>query len=123
MPVGRLPWAFRSELAIDPHFAVLIDAVELDDDGAVCVGVGHAEALAIPADAGGKTSLGFLLLAVGTLDAPIVGEVDSAPGVVGELGLLGAGRISLEEFPAEIKGLADSRRGAGGLALGVQCGN
>src|SRR5664280_839263 len=104
-------------LTVDPHLAVLIDAVELDDDGAVCVGLGHAEALAIPADAGGKASLSFLLLAVGTLDAPIVREVDSAPGGVGELGLLGAGRISFEEPPAEVKGLADSWRGTRGLIL------
>jgi hypothetical protein len=107
-------------LAVDPHFAVLIDAVELDDDGAVLVGIGHAEALAIPGDARGQASLGFFLLAEGAFDAPIVGQIDRAPWGVGELGLLGAGRVSLEELPAEIKGLADSRRGVRGLTLGVQ---
>src|ERR1019366_6196250 len=71
--------ALAQILAVDPHFAVLIDAVELDDDDAVLVGLRHAEALAIPGDAGGKAPLGFLLLAIGTLDAPIVGEVDRAP--------------------------------------------
>src|ERR1019366_7378688 len=115
--------ALAQILAVDPHFAVLIDAVELDDDDAVVVGLGHAEALAIPADAGRKAPLGFLLLAVGALDAPIVGQVDGAPGGIGELGLLGAGRVSLEELPTEVKGLADSRCGAGGLILGVQCGD
>src|ERR1019366_2527305 len=40
--------ALAQILAVDPHFAVLIDAVEFDDDGAVLVGLGHAEAFAIP---------------------------------------------------------------------------
>jgi hypothetical protein len=110
-------------LAVDPHFAVLIDTVELDKDGAVLVRLGQAKAFPIPADAGGKVSLGFLLVAERAFDAPIVRQVDRAPGGIGELWLLGAGRVSLEKLPPEVEGLADSRRGTRGLILGVQRGD
>ena len=106
--------ALAQILAVDPHFAVLIDAVELDDDRAVLGRLGQAEAFAIPADARGKASLGFLLFVEGAFDTPIVREVEGAPRGVGELGLLGAGRVSLEELPAEVEAFPDSRAEAAG---------
>ena len=81
---------------------------------------GSAETLPIPADARRQARLGRFLLAERPFDAPVVREVHASPGRVREIRLLRAGRVALEEFPAEVEALPDSRRGvlAGRLRLG-----
>ena len=116
--------ALAEVLAIDPDFAVLVDAIEFDGDLAVLVDGGEAEVFAVPAHAGGGVAAGpaaGLGLGEGAFDAPIVGEIESAPGAVGEGGLVGAGGVGLEEFPVEVEGVADAgglRRLGGGVERG-----
>ena len=98
-------------LAVDPHLAVLVDAAELDGDHPAAVRFGQREALAVPADAGRQARLGRFFLAERPFDAPIVREVHASPGRVREIRLLRAGGVALEEFPAEVEALPDSRRG------------
>src|ERR1035441_9112438 len=107
-------------LAVDPHLAVLVDAAEFDDHRPAAVRFGQPEALAIPADARRQARLGRFFLAERPFDAPVVREVHASPGRIREIRLLRAGRVALEELPAEVEALSGARSGvlAAWLRLG-----
>ena len=120
-PIGPL----AEVVAVDPDLAVLVDAVELDRDLAVLVRRRDAKVLAVPADAGGRIAAGAaagLVLGERPLDAPVVRQVEAAPVGVGEGRLLGAGRIALEELPAEVESVANARRRGGDLGRELASG-
>ena len=88
-------------LAVDPDGGVRHGAIELHAE-VLALGAGrHREVLAIPGHAEERqTAVVRADLAVErTLDSPIVGQVERAPGGVVESGLLGAGGFALEEAP------------------------
>ena len=103
-------------VAVDPDGAVHIDAVEFDGVQLVLVVSGHTEGLAIPAGTRGeiahRTAAGGGLDGV-ELDAPVVGQVEAAPGPVVEADGLGAGLLAELEAPArvEVRDLPGLRRG------------
>jgi hypothetical protein len=111
-------------LAVDPHLAVLIDAVKFNQDLSALVAVGQAESFSVPADARGQVaplSPGRLLLAVWPLDAPVVREVQASPACIREARVLRARGVALVEFPIEVEARPDSGRGrlAGRSRLGL----
>ena len=124
VPVGPL----AEVLAVDPHLAELINAVELDGDPAAVVGLRYVEALPVPADARGQIaalpSCGRVL-AHGPLDAEVMRQVHVLPTGVRESRLRGALRVALEELPAEVKGIPDaapaSAARGGCRRLGCRC--
>src|SRR5439155_27193209 len=81
--------AFPQILAVDPHFAVAIHAVEFDEDDLAAVHRGHGERLAIPPDAARQRTArhaGVVLLAELAFDTPIVRQVERAPAGIRERG-------------------------------------
>src|ERR1700721_3857797 len=101
---------FAQPLAIDPHIAILIDAVELDRELLVFVGVGvgieQVEALAIPANASRQicaAKTGRLFLAKRSFDTPIVGKVQGSPTRIRKLRHLCAREIASTKLPASTK--------------------
>src|SRR5580704_8056714 len=93
-------------MSVDPDFAVLVDSIEFYGDLAVLIRRRDAEAFPIPADAGRRVGAGAaagLVLREWAFDAPVVRQVEAAPGCVGESGLLRARRIALEELPPKVE--------------------
>jgi hypothetical protein len=103
------------ELPVDPDLAVHVDAVELHDDLLPGHG-GEREALPVPADPVVEVAARGLALGRRVerpLDAPVVGQVERAPGGVVEAGPP-RGRVVPElEAPAAVEGdhLARACRG------------
>jgi len=107
------------ELAVDPDFAVLVGAIDLDGHLPVFIRRGQAEMLPVPPDSRGREATGAsarLGWDEGALDAPIVRQVETAPSGIGETRLLGARCVAFVELPAEVKRVADARRRRGSLA-------
>ena len=61
-----------------------------------------------------------LVLGEGAFDAPIVRQIEAAPGGVGESRLLRALRVAPEKLPAEVEGFADARGAFRRLGLGIE---
>ena len=79
------------KVSIDPHLAELVNAVELEGELFIFVGIWDAELLAIPADAGGKirTAItGGRRFVEAAFNAPIVRQIQSSPVCVRKFGQL-----------------------------------
>ena len=103
------------KLTVDPHLAELIDAVELDRHLSAAVRFGNAEMLPVPADTRGQIAAlapRRRILTEGPLDAEVMRQVHVFPTRVREIRLLRAGRIPVEEPPAEVEGIPDARPAA-----------
>ena len=89
-------------LAIDPHIAALVYAVELKQDAASCIAARKLKGLAIPADAGrqvGSRASARLRFAEGPADAPVVRQSHRSPASAGELRGLRVGDVPLGKAP------------------------
>ena len=101
-------------MAVDPHLAALIDAVEFDLHAFARRRSGQGETLAIPAKSRRQIATGAargFVLAVGPVNAPVVREIDGAPCLIGKFRCFRARDIAAREFPAfiEIRSLARGR--------------
>ena len=117
---------FAQPLAVDPHIAILIDAVELDRELLVFVGVGvgigQVEALAIPANASRQicaAKTGRLFLPKRSFDTPVVGKVQGTPIRVRKLRHLRTREIASTKLPAKVKTNATPGHNHFGLRLRV----
>src|SRR6266699_1588381 len=100
-------------LAVDPDLAVAIHAIELDEHDLTGVAGGKCERLPIPGDAAGECATGHargVLLAERSLDAPVVGQIQPAPGGVGEPRLLRARHVAEMKAPPTIETLGFALR-------------
>jgi len=101
--VGPLPQV----VPVDPDLAIAVHAVELDEHEPARILRGHEEDLAVPPHAAGQRPTprtGRVLLAEFPLDAPVVRQVERAPGGVGERRFLCCGNVPEMESPIAIEG-------------------
>ena len=93
-------------MAVDPHGAVHVDTVELDTVLLVLAVARDGEVLAVPADTRreipDRTAAWSGLDGV-QFDAPVVRNIEQAPGLVVETGALRVHMVSQFEFPVRIK--------------------
>ncbi len=102
--------------AVDPDVGVHVDAVELERHAAAARAGGKAERLAVPAGAGREVAVAPAaggVLARRPLDAPVVREVEPAPGAIVEPGALGALMVAEGEAPSRVHGEALALSGGG----------
>jgi hypothetical protein len=89
-------------MAVHPDLAVSVNPVELNVHAFVLTALVQFECLTVPTDAAGQGTTagrgGIFLGEVG-LDAPVVRQVETAPGTVHKVGFKGLGRIAELEFP------------------------
>ena len=100
------------EVAIDPHVAIAVDAVEGQEDPAAAQRFVELERLAIPADAARQEAgSAGVRSAIGPFDGPIVRQIQSAPGAIVGGGLFRARGVAQVELPAvvEIAAFPDGR--------------
>ena len=94
-------------VAVEVDSGIAVDAVEFDRDLAAAPVGGSGEGFAVPADAAGEESAACSggILGVGlTFDAPVMRQVDGAPGCIGKGGSFRAGGVSEDELPAGVSG-------------------
>ena len=86
LPGGVTVGPAADETAVAPHGGVGHGSVDIQAAAAACVGRGHLEVLAVPADAPPRqlARLAGVLLFEGPLDAPVVRQVQRAPATVVE---------------------------------------
>src|ERR1700728_2936394 len=109
-------------LAVDPHLAILVDAIELEGELFVLVRFGHAKALAVPANSSRQiatTRTGGFSLVERSFDTPVVGKIEELPRRARKVGGARVGKPPAEEPPAKIKTFADSRSTDLGRRLAV----
>src|SRR5690348_17544213 len=78
-------WALAEVMAVDPHLAVPVDAVELDRRQPATIRRRNREGFAVPANAAWQrtaTCAGGVSLAELGLDAPVVRQIQRAPSRV-----------------------------------------
>ena len=76
--------------------------------------------LAVPADAGGEEAVAGtagVVLVDGAFDAPVVRQVQSTPGGIGEGGLIGPGGVATAEEPIAVELLVAARHNLAGGKL------
>jgi len=83
--------------AIEVDGRVAVDAIKFDADSLALPIRGSSERFAIPTSAGRKKTApgsGRIVFVGRRLDAPVVGEIDGTPGIVGEGAGFGAARVA-----------------------------
>src|SRR5215469_3080024 len=96
----------RAELVpVEIHGGIAVYAIEFNTHTFALPAWGSVECVAVPANAAGEESsagaAGVVLVGL-AFDAPVVGQVDGAPGGIGKGGRLGSGGITKDELPAGV---------------------
>ena len=109
IPKARIPVGMKAEVvAVDPHVTVLVDAVKHHRDMRGGILLWHGERLAVPPDAAGQVATApsaRVVLAEWALDAPVMREINAAPGAVVVGGRLSARYVLLDKGPTRIERL------------------
>ena len=93
---------------VDEDLGIHVDSFEVDGSQQVVGSAVQAECLAVPAGAGGIVAAVVPGGSQGVgcrLDAPVVGQVEGAPGAVVEVGAGSVGDIAQLEFPLFVEAL------------------
>ena len=93
-------------MPVDPHFAVAVHAIELDEHQPARVPRGQGEGLAVPAHAAGERSAaraGGIGVAELSLDAPVVRHSEVAPGGIVERRILSVRDVAQVESPGAVE--------------------
>src|SRR2546429_1507930 len=94
-------------MSVDPHFAVAVHAIELDEHQPARVPRGQGEGLTVPAHAAGERSAaraGGIGIAELSLDAPVVRHIEVAPGGIVERRILSVRDVAQVESPGAVEG-------------------
>ena len=93
-------------MIVDPHLAISIDAVKLDEDRLPFCSHGHSEGLAIPANAArqctaASTRRSFFTEL--TFDTPVVRQIQPSPLRIVQIHILSVGNIAELKAPVLIE--------------------